>query len=82
MPYIQQLLDAYGERDSCAIAKEEALGHSTHGSHLKNQRERFFDADAFAATSQRSRDVNERNCDCRKIDLLKLWLTRKIVRRE
>src|SRR6202011_2082116 len=48
MPYIQQLLDAYGERDSCAIAKEEALGHSTHGSHLKNQRERFFDADAFA----------------------------------
>ena len=48
MPYIQQLLDAYGERDSCTIGKEQALTHPTHGTHLKTQRERFFDADAFA----------------------------------
>jgi hypothetical protein len=47
MHYIQQLLDAYGERSSCTIAKEQALAHPTHGSHLKIQRERFFDADAF-----------------------------------
>ena len=48
MPYIQELLDAYGERSACVIAKDEALGHPQHGRHLKMQRERFFDADAFA----------------------------------
>jgi hypothetical protein len=48
MPYVQQLLDAYGERDACTIAKDEALQHPLHGEHLKMQRERFFDADAFA----------------------------------
>jgi hypothetical protein len=47
MPYVEQLLDAYGERDSCTIVKEQALVHPTHGSHLRTQRERFFDADAF-----------------------------------
>jgi hypothetical protein len=48
MPYIQQLLDAYGERDSCTIGKDDAQTHPVHGGHLKRQRERFFDADAFA----------------------------------
>jgi hypothetical protein len=48
MPYIQQLLDAYGERDCCTIGKDAALTHPVHGTHLKMQRERFFDADAFA----------------------------------
>jgi hypothetical protein len=47
MPYIQQLLDAYGEREHCTMGKEDAQTHSVHGVHLKRQRERFFDADAF-----------------------------------
>jgi hypothetical protein len=48
MPYIQQLLDAYGERDCCSIDKDGAQTHTVHGPHLRLQRERFFDADAFA----------------------------------
>jgi hypothetical protein len=48
LPYIQQLLDAYGERECCMIDKEQALTHVDHGPHLKMQRERFFDADSFA----------------------------------
>ena len=47
MPYIQELLDAYGERSLCTVAKDQALNHPQHGRHLKMQRERFFDADAF-----------------------------------
>jgi hypothetical protein len=47
MPYVQELLDAYGERSACTIAKDQALNHPEHGTHLKMQRERFFDADAF-----------------------------------
>jgi hypothetical protein len=48
MPYIQQLLDAYGERECSTIDKDGAQAHTTHGPHLRMQRERFFDADAFA----------------------------------
>jgi hypothetical protein len=48
MPYIQQLIDAYAERECCAMDKDEALSHDFHGEHLRMQRERFFDADAFA----------------------------------
>jgi hypothetical protein len=47
MPYIQQLLDAYGERECCTIDKDGAQTHAVHGPHLRLQRERFFDADAF-----------------------------------
>lgn len=47
LPYIQQLLDAYGERESCILDKEGARTHAVHGPHLKMQRERFFDADSF-----------------------------------
>ncbi|MBR1121740.1 hypothetical protein JQ628_09480 [Bradyrhizobium lablabi] len=48
MPYVRQLLDAYGERDSCAYADHrEVKDHDDHGPHLSMQRERFFDADAF-----------------------------------
>jgi hypothetical protein len=48
MPYVRQLLDAYGERDSCAYASHGAVKtHDDHGPHLTMQRERFFDADAF-----------------------------------
>jgi len=49
MPYVQQLLDAYGERDGKTFASHaDAKAHSEHGLHLDMQRERFFDADAFS----------------------------------
>jgi len=49
MPYVQQLLDAYGERDGKSFASHgEAKAHAEYGPHLDMQRERFFDADAFA----------------------------------
>jgi hypothetical protein len=48
MPYVRQLLDAYGERDACDYANhDEVKDHEDHGPHLTMQRERFFDADAF-----------------------------------
>lgn len=48
MPYVRQLLDAYGERDSCSYASHgDVKDHDDHGPHLTMQRERFFDADAF-----------------------------------
>jgi hypothetical protein len=48
MPYVQQLLDAYGERDKCSYPDHGAVkGHNDHGPHLAMQRERFFAADAF-----------------------------------
>jgi C-terminal domain 6 of the ABC-three component (ABC-3C) systems len=49
MPYIQQLLDAYGEREQRTFADyAEANDHVAHGPHIRMQRERFFDADAFS----------------------------------
>jgi hypothetical protein len=49
MPYVQQLLDAYGERDQCTFLDHAAVkDHKLHGPHLDMQRERFFDADAFS----------------------------------
>lgn len=49
MPYIQQLLDAYGEREKCAYPDHDSVkDHQDYGVHLGRQRERFFDADAFA----------------------------------
>ena len=48
LPYVEQLLDAYGERDGCTVNTDVARAHTTHGPHLKMQRERFFDADSFA----------------------------------
>jgi hypothetical protein len=48
MPYVQQLLDAYGERDKCSYPNHTAVNaHENHGPHLALQRERFFAADAF-----------------------------------
>jgi hypothetical protein len=47
MPYVQQLLDAYGERDGCAYVEHGGVKGTEHGQHLAMQRERFFDADAF-----------------------------------
>ena len=48
LPYIQGLLDAYSERDGTVFADHAAVGtHLSHGPHLRMQRERYFDADAF-----------------------------------
>jgi len=49
MPYVRQLLDAYGERKGLEFKDHEAVeDHAEFGSHLAMQRERFFDADAFS----------------------------------
>ncbi|UEM21678.1 hypothetical protein JL100_002590 [Skermanella mucosa] len=48
LPYVQELLDAYGEREGCVIDKDGAIAHAEHGPHLRMQRERFFDADSFS----------------------------------
>ena len=48
MPYIEQLLDAYGERERCTFADYvSVMDHAAHGQHIRRQRERFFDADTF-----------------------------------
>lgn len=48
MPYIQGLLDAYGEREGMVFGDHStAVAHELHGPHLRMQRERYFDADAF-----------------------------------
>ena len=49
MPYVRQLLDAYGERETQAYEDHEAIkDHTEFATHLAMQRERFFDADAFS----------------------------------
>jgi hypothetical protein len=49
MPYIRQLLDAYGEREQCSYKSHANIkNHKDHEPHLYMQRERFFDADAFS----------------------------------
>jgi len=49
MPYVRQLLDAYGERDNCVFGEHcDVRTHEEFGPHLDMQRERFFDADAFS----------------------------------
>jgi hypothetical protein len=48
LPYVQGLLDAYSEREGHVFADHAAAGaHTTYGPHLRMQRERYFDADAF-----------------------------------
>ena len=48
LPYIQELVDAYCDREKCTMDSKSAREHTTHGPHLFRQRERFFDADSFA----------------------------------
>jgi hypothetical protein len=49
LPYVSQLVDAYGERDVCVYdSHDKIINHAKHGPHLSTQRERFYDADAFA----------------------------------
>lgn len=48
MRYIQELVTAYGERAKVPFADHTAvLADADHGSDLRRQRERFFEADAF-----------------------------------
>lgn len=47
-PYVRELIDAYEERDGCNYpSHHDVSGHPDHGPHLRYQRERFFQADAF-----------------------------------
>jgi hypothetical protein len=48
LPYIRELVDAYGERECCTFSgHSDVKTHPEHGPHLAIQRERFFDADEF-----------------------------------
>ena len=48
LPYISQLVDAYGQREGKNFTShEEVANHPVHSGHLSMQRERFYDADAF-----------------------------------
>lgn len=47
-PYLDQLVDAYGERAGSRFADHLAVAdHPEFGEHLQDQRKRFFEADAF-----------------------------------
>jgi hypothetical protein len=48
LPYIGQLVDAYGAREGKVFSSHEEVTESSNYSvHLASQRERFYDADAF-----------------------------------
>lgn len=48
LPYVGQLVDAYGERDGVKYTSFKEIQASTnHAQHLARQRERFHDAEAF-----------------------------------
>ncbi len=49
LPYVSQLVAAYGDRDGKTYASHsDVASHAKHGPHMKTQRERFFEADAFS----------------------------------
>ncbi len=48
LPYLRQLLHAYGEKVGTEFSDMEAvMAHGAHGDHLRRQRTRYFDAAAF-----------------------------------
>jgi hypothetical protein len=48
MRYIDELVEAYGERAKTSFTDHhDVLKHTDHGPDLRRQRERFFEADAF-----------------------------------
>jgi len=48
MGYVQELIDAYGERAKSPFKDTtEVLGHAEHGPDFRRQRDRYFEADAF-----------------------------------
>ncbi len=49
LPYVNELVEAYGEREGCLYAgHDDIVAHPTHGIHFNEQRERFYQADAFS----------------------------------
>ncbi|MCU1250299.1 MAG: hypothetical protein JWQ49_3328 [Edaphobacter sp.] len=60
LPYLEQLIDAYSEREGNQFANHAAvLRHEEHGSHFWMQRERFYDADSFVRFYRESIDAQE-----------------------
>lgn len=48
LPYINQLVEAYSQREGNTFTSHEEIAeHPKYGIHLSRQRERFYDADAF-----------------------------------
>lgn len=48
LPYVTELIEAYSEREGVVFSDHcEVVHHPDHGSDLKRQRKRFFEADAF-----------------------------------
>jgi len=59
LPYIGQLLDAYGQREGRTYAEpKEISDHQFHGPHLVRQRERYYDAAAFKRFYRDNTDKN------------------------
>ncbi|MGU3420840.1 ABC-three component system protein [Methylobacterium sp. D54C] len=59
MRYIVELVEAYGERAQVPFVDHTAvLAHDEHGSDLRRQRERFFEADAFQKFYRDNTSVN------------------------
>lgn len=49
LPYVSQLIAAYGDREGKTYTgHSEVANHVKYGPHIQNQRERFFEADAFS----------------------------------
>jgi hypothetical protein len=49
LPYVTELVEAYGEREGCSYAAHhEIAAHPLYGIHFSEQRERFYEADAFS----------------------------------
>lgn len=52
LPYINQLVEAYGEREDTTFrSHEDIVNHIQFGEHLSRQRERFYDADGLCCTN-------------------------------
>lgn len=48
LPYINQLIDAYSQREGISFSShEDVIKQAQHSKHLAVQRERFYEADAF-----------------------------------
>lgn len=47
--YVNELVEAYGEREGCIYTDHgDIMTHPSHGIHFNEQRERFYQADAFS----------------------------------
>jgi hypothetical protein len=59
LPYINQLIDAYGQREGVAFSDHDDVAkHGIHSEHLSVQRERYYDADAFKRFYRDNTDKN------------------------